>query len=213
MSGVDEFRRRLGFPEKQDNLARAMKLAFTAVADQPDGQLIWLGAERSGGAWRLPVFNDAFHVDLSAARITTSAGQEVGPHWSILGLHYLGVTGRPERCRPAITFADLAHARAYADVYQRRVISRLCATAGRNAETLSAAARSLGGRRAQDGDLAFDFDLFPRISVRLVWYAPDEEFPPSATLLLPENIEAYFCSEDIVVLSERLVSRLGGRPF
>jgi hypothetical protein len=30
---------------------------------------------------------------------------------------------------------------------------------------------------------------------------------------LPRNIEDYFCSEDIVVLSECLVSRLCGRPF
>ena len=34
-----------------------------------------------------------------------------------------------------------------------------------------------------------------------------------ATLLLPANIEAYFCSEDIVVLSEQLISRLCGRGF
>ena len=31
--------------------------------------------------------------------------------------------------------------------------------------------------------------------------------------LLPANAESYFCSEDLVVLSERLVSRLAGQPF
>jgi hypothetical protein len=46
-----------------------------------------------------------------------------------------------------------------------------------------------------------------------VWHAPDDEFPASATLLLPPNIEDYFCSEDIVVLSESLVARLSGRGF
>jgi len=54
------------------------------------------------------------------------------------------------------------------------------------------------------------FDVFPRLTLRLVWHAPDEEFPPSATLLLPDNIEAFFVAEDIVVLSECLVARLGG---
>ena len=63
------------------------------------------------------------------------------------------------------------------------------------------------------GDTAFDFDIFPRLCVRVIWHAADEEFPPSATLLLPANIESYFCIEDIVVLSESLVSRLGGRAF
>ncbi len=212
MSGADDLQRRLGLPA-QDNLARATEMGFAAVGRQADEQLVWLGAERANGVWRLPVLDDAFRVDLSAGRMTTSAGEEVGPQWRILGLHYLAVTARPERREPTTTFADLANARSYAGVYQGRVIARLCATAGRDAEKLSAAAESLGGRSTEAGDLAFDLDLFPRLSMRLIWHAPDEEFPPSATLLMPENIESYFCSEDILVLSEGLVSRLGGRPF
>jgi hypothetical protein len=53
--------------------------------------------------------------------------------------------------------------------------------------------------------------MFPRICLRLIWHAPDDEFPPSATILLPAAIESFFCTEDIVVLSERLTARLGRR--
>jgi hypothetical protein len=248
VGGIDEFRRRMGIPV-QDNLARAVELGLTAVAGQSDEQLLWLGAQPlsgtgvlpvsglsgtgvspvSGGearakcpphaAWQLPVLDDVFQIDLPAGRITTSAGREVGVHWAILALHYLAIATRPEPRPPQTTFAELPTARSYSGVYQQRVIARLCATAGRDAQTLSAAAAALGGRSAGhqppgwSGDLAFDFDVFPRSSLRLIWHGPDEEFPPSATLLLPENVEAYFCSEDIVVLSERLVSRLCGRPF
>ena len=213
MNGAEEFRRRLGIPAKQDNVARATEMALGAVGSQSDEQLLWLGAKRQGNTWRLPVLDDALHVDLPIGRITASAGKEVGPHWRILALHYLAVRSRPESRKPEKTFADLAAARSYAGVYHQRVIARLCATAGRDAETLSTAADGLGGRSAEAGDLAFDFDVFPRVSMRLIWHAADEEFPPSATLLLPENIESFFCSEDIVVLSECLVSRLGGRAF
>jgi hypothetical protein len=194
-------------------MARATELAFAAVGRQPDEQLAWLGAACSGDTWQLPVLDDAFCVDVLASRITTPSGTEVGPQWRILALHYLAVTARPERRQPATTFADLPNARSYSGVYHGRVIARLCGTAGRDAETLSSAARALYGQPADAGDLAFDFDLFPRVSMRLIWHAPDEEFPPSATLLMPENIESYFCSEDIVVLSESLVSRLCRRPF
>jgi len=160
------------------------------------------------------VLNDVFEVNVSARRVTTSTGHPVGPHWSILALHYLAITARPERQVPGLTFADLPAARSYAEVYRQRVILRLCATAGRDAATLAAAAAGLGGRpAASGGGAAFDFDVFPRLLLRLIWHAADEEFPPSATLLLPGNIEGYFCSEDIVVLSERLVARLGGRSF
>ena len=225
MSGADDLQRRLGVPATQNNLARATELAFAAAGGQSQEQLRWLGAERAENGWRLPVLGDSFHVDPSAGRVTTSAGKEVGHHWVILALHYLAITSRPERRPPETTFADLATARSYAGIYHGRVISRLCATAGRNAATLSAAAGALGGRPAVPseghvpcpsewaGDLAFDFDAFPRLSMRLIWHAPDDEFPASATLLLPDNIESYLCSEDIVVLSESLVARLGERPF
>ncbi len=200
-------------PSPQENLKVATERGFNALAGQAHDQLLWLGAEPIGDGWRLPVLDEALEVDLVARRVTTSAEVDVGPPWRILVLHYLAIDSRPERLPPEITFPDLPTARSYAGVYHGRVISRLCATAGRDARRLFTAAKSLGGKPAGGGDAAFDFRIFPRVSLRLIWHAADDEFPPSATLLLPANIESYFCSEDIVVLSESLVARLGGRPF
>jgi hypothetical protein len=197
----------------QENLKVATERGFEALARQEPDQFLWLGAEPTDDGWRVPVLDDTLIVDTSARRVTTSAGVDVGPAWRILVLHYLAIGSQPEPMPPEITFADLATARSYAGVYHGRVIARLCGTAGRDAARLSAAAESLGGKPADGGDAAFAFHVFPRISLRLVWHAPDDEFPPSATLLLPANIESYLCSEDIVVLSECLVARLGGRPF
>ena len=200
-------------PARQDNLQRAEALAFDALGRQSAEQMSWLGARDAAAHWHLQVLEDSLDVDLAARRIATSAGQAVSPPWRILLLHYLAIAGRPEDLAPEVTFADLPSARTYADVYRQRVISRLCATAGRDAPGLRAAAAALGGRVAAGGEMAFDFAVFPRLAVRLLWHAPDEEFPPSATLLLPANVEHYFCIEDTVVLSECLVSRLGGRAF
>jgi len=213
VSSDHESKRRPRVPSAQENLEVATERGFDALAGQAHDQFLWLGAEPIGDGWRLPVLGEALEVDPAARRVTTSAGVDVGPAWRILVLHYLTIDSRPERLPPEITFADLRTARSYAGVYHGRVISRLCATAGRDATRLSAAAESLGGQAAGGGDAAFDFRVFPRVSLRLIWHAPDDEFPPSATLLLPPNIESYFCSEDVVVLSECLVARLGGRPF
>ncbi len=213
VNGTDRPRRRPGAPPPQNNLGRAIEMAFEAFDHQAEEQFRWLGAETQENGCRLPVLGDVFEVDRPQRRISTSAGQEVCPQWSILALHYLAVTSRPADGTPETTFADLAAARSYAGVYHDRVIARLCATAGRDAQRLSSAAATLGGRSVDVGDVAYDFDVFPRVSLRLILHAPDDEFPPSATLLLPGNIESYFCAEDIVVLSELLVARLGGRPF
>ena len=195
------------------HLKIAQERAFSLATLQSEEKLLWLGAELRDDAWRLPVLNGTFCADLRERRITTPDGVGVGFPWGILALHYLATTSYPELGKPEIAFADIGTARSYAGVYHRRVIDRLCGTVGRDVGKLRAAAEALRGRRVDAGDLAFDFDVFPRFPVRLVWHSPDEEFPPSATLLLPANAESYFCSEDLVVLSERLVSRLGGGPF
>ena len=190
-----------------------MTLAFDAVDSQLAAQMVWLGATRREGSWRLPLLNDPVDVDLAAKRVTPSVDCRLSLAGSVLLLHYLAIVSRPEKRAPEIVFADLPTARFYARVYHQRVIGRLCAAVGRDAERLCAAAVAAGGRSAAGGDAAFDFEVFPRFLVRLVWHSPDEEFPPSATLLLPANAESYFRSEDLVVLSERLVSRLAGQPF
>ena len=213
MSDVHQSAGRPAVPPPQDHYERAAKKGFQAVAAQGEEQLVWLGAERAGERWRLPVLEDVLEIDVPASQVTTAAGKTVGEAWRILALHYLALADRPARCDPGITFANLGESRTYDRVYQGRVIGRLCATAGRSEEKLRTAAARLAGRVAEGGDLALDFDVFPRLTARLIWHAPDDEFPPSATLLLPTNIEAYLPAEDIVVYSECLVARLGGRPF
>ncbi len=213
MNNADEPARRFPAPPPQRNLDRATELGFEALRGQTGEQLQWLGAETTEDVWRVLVLGDVIEVDRAACRVTTPSGDDVGPHWRILVLHYLVIGSRPEKCEPTIAFADLTTARSYNKVYQGRTTGRLCGTVGQTRGALCNAAAKLGGRPATGGDVAFDFDLFPQVAFRVVWHAPDEEFPPSATILLPSNIESFFCSEDIVVLSERLVSRLCGRPF
>ncbi len=193
---------------------RALELAWQRFRNQPPEQLMWLGAQQpAAGTWRLPVLCDIFELDAQEGTVRLASGARISDAWQVLALHYLGVTGRPEAQPPEISFADLATARGYAEVYHRRALARLAGAFGQDSVRLWAAARDLGGRAVRLGEAAFDFDVFPRVCVRLVWYAGDEEFGPSATWLLPRNIEAFFCAEDVVVLSERLAARLAGRPF
>jgi len=188
-------------------------MAVESLRRQAPEQLAWLGAALEAEEWRLKVLSSDLGVSVSSGRVSTAAGTEITPQWRLLVLHYLCVASRPDVLEPEITFADLAAARTYVSVYDKRVTDRLCAGVGRDARTLQVAAAALGARGAGAGDVAFDLQPFPRLGVRVIWYAADEEFAPSATLLFPGNVESFFCVEDIVVLSERLVSRLCGKPF
>jgi hypothetical protein len=203
-------------PPPQHHFDEAAARGLAAVRTQAAEQLEWLGAVRRGAAWEIAVLGEPLSVELEGGAVRDSAGRAIGPWWRVLTLHYLAVAGRPEPQAPSIAFADLPGGRAYASVYQQRVIERLCRTAGRDEPTLRAAAEALGGRvltGTTGGDLAMEFTVYPRVRVHLVWYGGGGEMAPSATLLLPANIESFFCLEDIVVLSERLVSRLSGGRF
>jgi hypothetical protein len=203
-------------PPPQHHFDEAAVRGLAAVRTQPAEQLKWLGAVRRGAAWDVAVLGEALTVELEGGTVHDSTGRAVGPWWRVLTLHYLAVAGRPEPQAPTLTFADLPGGRAYASVYQQRVIERLCRTVGRQEPTLRAAAETLSGHvlgNAAVGDLAVEFLIYPRVRVHLVWYSGGGEMPPAATLLLPANIESFFCLEDIVVLSERLISRLAGGRF
>ena len=149
-----------------------------------------------------------FRVDPHRGEVCLDDHGPVRPAWQILTLHYLAVRSRPPAGPPEITFASLPSARVYASVYENRVNRRLCATVGKDAGLLQSVATAIRAHPVDGGDLAFEINVFPRIPLRLIWYAEDEELASCCTLLLPATIESYLSTEDIVVLSEALVSRL-----
>jgi len=200
-------------PPPQHNLQQAVEEAVARLRGQAPDQLAWLGAIPAGPHWRVAVLGEPLLADLRDGTVRTFGGREVCPPWRILVLHYLAVRDRFEVCQPEVTFASLPDGRVYARVYEGRVIRRLCATVGRNASALRAAAAALSGeeRPGPGGSLVFDLPIFPRLTFRLTWYPGDEELSPSAALLMPRNILSFLHVEDAVVLSECLVARMGGQ--
>ena len=128
--------------------------------------------------------------------------------WQVLALHYLAARGVREPVR-WVSFPELEPAaQVYNSVYRGRVINRFVATAGRGRNEFETAANALGGEPVEWGDAGFRFQVFPRLPVAVAWYAGDDEFPPDASFVYPDNITAIFSLEDVVVLSERIVARL-----
>lgn len=202
---------------RQNNYEIAIAKAWDLLESRASDEFVHLGALPAGdGCWRLPVLETELTFDRGARTVNVpgAAGAgEISHSWKILALHYLlaDVPVPRETCQ--ISFESIPEARGYAAPYRGRVVSRFCHTAGRNRETVSTAAASLGGQQVTGGDLAFRLQVFPHVPLTIVWYDGDEELPPGASFLYLDNIQSIMAIEDIVVMAERVVSRLGGKSW
>ncbi len=198
-------------PARQENYELSRAHAFTRLREMEESALTALGVERAGpGVFQLKVLDGLLRIDLKEGVVHPAAPQaDAAPiEWQILALHYLGAAEPRKEFSRWLSFAEMPEGRGYLPVFNKRVIGRLCATAGRDRESFGKAAEKLGGRKLEYGDAGYVFQAFPFLPVAIAWYAGDEELPPGASFLYPDNVSTFFSVEDAVVLAEALVSRL-----
>jgi len=190
--------------------AVAFARGLEAVRAQDAGTLGALGAVAAGARrYELPVLDERFVVDLEAGTVGR-AGGDVPMVWRILALHYLSCRRPDSPFTRWMSYGDFQDGRVYEKVYAARVLSRLRATVGKDRATFAESCRRLRGERISQGDEGFLFQVFPRLAVAIAWYEGDDEFPPAASFLLPDNALDFLVIEDLAVLSENVVGRLQG---
>jgi len=205
---------------RQDNYRLALEKAWDRLEGRPPGDFVRLGAAEApgkGACVRLPVLEAVFEIDLPNRRMAVAGApggsREVSTAWGILALHYLQADVPVPAPTGLVSFEEMPEARGYAAPYRGRVIERFCRTVGRSRESFLSAARALGGQEVSGGDCAVRLMVFPRLPVTIVWYKGDDEFAPGASFLYEDVVSSVLVTEDIVVASERLVSRLCGKPW
>ena len=65
-------------------------------------------------------------------------------------------------------------------------------------ELLSAGAEAIGGEKTNLGDLSYQFRVFPRVPVVVVFWIGDEEFEPTFHILFDESITLHLESLDLI---------------
>jgi len=126
----------------------------------------------------------------------------------VLILHYLQVQELPMPSRNWVAYREIPGAAFYFSAFVKRAVDPLKKTFGGNAAALGEASRQLEGEAVEPGDAAFEFKLFPHVSVRLILWEGDAEFPPEASILFDDTISMIFVPEDIAWLTGMLVYRL-----
>ena len=66
----------------------------------------------------------------------------------------------------------------------------------------------LDGTPLEMGDAAFAFDVMPRVSLAVVWWAGDDEFPANATVLFDSASSRYLPTDGLAIVGRMLCRKL-----
>jgi hypothetical protein len=97
----------------------------------------------------------------------------------------------------------------YIKPYTGRVLTRAAFTLGTRIEAFRKAAQKMNARPVAHGDAGFEFDLIGGYQMRILVWAGDDEFPPSAQVLYSDNFIT-FAAEDRVVAGDILITAIKG---
>lgn len=97
----------------------------------------------------------------------------------------------PKEYKGGVTFFQGPHALPTARLEERF---------GQDRELFLAAARRLGGREVAQGDAAVALTPFPHLTVEVILWLGDEEFPPQVVFTLPAALERFWALDGIWAL-------------
>ena len=110
--------------------------------------------------------------------------------------------------RDFLTFREMPWGELYIQPFTGRVLKRAAFSFGTRLEAFRAACTAMGGLPLQAGDAGFEFTLLGNYRLRMLLWAGDDEFSPSAQLLYSANFVDGFAAEDRVVAGDLLCNEI-----
>lgn len=184
------------------------------LADQDlEGQCTRSGAElQTTGAQRrivIPFLGRKYCISLPEVEISLLDSDEPVPmREKLLILHYFVTARGSPSANRQIAFREIPEGPVYFPTFAKRTIKPLVDNFGSQPERLTAAGDKLGGRKVDYADAAVAIDAFPRVTITLVVWRGDDEFPSEANVLFDANVRDYLPAEDVTILCETIIWKL-----
>ena len=193
----------------------AHRTAFRIVRDRLKDADILERCERSGALYRpeegiveIALIGRACRIEWPGMERGFADGEELSLRERILLLHYLDRASGVPASGQEITFAQLPGVEVYLPVFRARTIDRVVRSFGRRPELLTEAVRTMEGREVEYGDVGVAVPALPKVTIVFVLWRGDGEFEPAGNILFDSRIGEYLPTEDVIVASEMVVSRL-----
>jgi len=153
--------------------------------------------------------NQSYLITVPEIEISlTDSRDKVPIRDKLLILHYLTSAKGTLATNTLITFKELTGGVNYFPTFYKRTIKPLLDYFGKEPRLLVAAAKKLGGHKADYGDVAVTINAFSRVPITIVLWQGDDEFAPQGSIMFDAAISDYLSTEDITVLCETITWRL-----
>ena len=157
----------------------------------------------------LRYLNRSYRVIIPDIRIVVEGSDEEVPlRDKILILHYLAQGKGTPLCGKVIAYKELGEAATYFPTFSKRTLKPIIENFGTEPQLLLEAAASIGGWKAEYGDVAVTINAFDRVPITFVVWRGDEEFPAAANILFDRSVTDYLPTEDIIVACEVMAWKL-----
>jgi hypothetical protein len=107
-----------------------------------------------------------------------------------------------------VSLAELPDGAFYRMAYQGYSGDYLALELQNDLACLHKVSLEIGGRPEAFGDVSYSFRVLPRLSLLVVYWKGDEEFPPSAQVLFSDTARHYLPTDICAYLGRLLVDRL-----
>lgn len=134
--------------------------------------------------------------------------REVPIQEQILILHYMMSQTGAGPTDNWISFREIPGASFYFSTFVKRAIDPLKKLFGQDISKLERPAETIRGQSLHIGDVAYRFQIFPKVAIQVILWEGDDEFPPEANIIFNDNIGEILSPEDVAWMAGMLVYRL-----
>lgn len=107
-----------------------------------------------------------------------------------------------------VSFEQLPGGRAYYNTFRKRATQQIERVFAVKPQMLFKAAEMFDAERLEYGDYSVKFYALPLVSIHVILWSSDFEFPTSANILFDSSVSKYLSTEQIAALGELAAHRL-----
>jgi hypothetical protein len=123
-------------------------------------------------------------------------------------LYYFHLSDGTPQAGKWIAFTELPDGKFYTQAYSGYTGGELSRAFGNDDGAYIHAAESLGGRREFFGNIAFSYQVLPKVAIMVVCWLGDEDFPASYTVLFDASAGHHLTTDGCAILGSTLTKML-----